>query len=363
MPAAPLIRYPLDPTGTNPDNSVSGEVKNLSTAQIRAVAPIYGPFFTESLVVYDHGTNRLLVRGTDYKIVELLQEATLRFGKEIAQMLLIINPAVTDQVRLTYQVLGGLYQNNAESLVNMYEAVMSDARPVDWINVLNKPTEYTPTLHRHFLEDVVGFEPVVVALERIRNAIVLSDVPAFEELIAWVRGHGLTIPELNAGTGLDKFVTYQSLIEAMKTMNFNAITTSPVVKQMSVGDSVEIALSTTNMDNGTVLYWTVEHHGTSPGDFATTGGVINVNNNRGSFNFGVIANTAHTLNTFDIAIRKGSPTGLIIAKLEGIKLLSDVGPNPDPSGANSDMDLLTACCLFDRGIKINAKSYHLLGDS
>jgi hypothetical protein len=36
------------------------------------------------------------------------------------------------------------------------------------------------------LQDVVGFEPLVVALERVRNAITLTDVASFEALIAWV---------------------------------------------------------------------------------------------------------------------------------------------------------------------------------
>lgn len=364
MPAAPLIRYPLDPTGENPDNLVSGEVKSLSVAQIRAAAPIYGPFFTESLIVYDHGTNRLLVRGVDYQCVEMLQEATLRFGKEIAQLVLIVNPTVTNQIRLSYQTLGGLYQNNTDGLIQMYETVMSDARPVDWINVLNKPTQYTPTLHRHLLEDVVGFEPVVVALERIRNAIVLSDVPAFEALIDWVKSRGLTISDLDNGTGAGKFVTYEALLEAMKTMNFNAITTDPVITQVSVGEQKQVSLSTTNMDNGSVIYWTIEHRGTTPGDFSTTSGLININNNRGLFNFSIIANLERSQNKFDVAFRKGSPTGPIIGKLEGIKLLWSGGnPNPGPNGENSMMQLLTACCLHEPGIKVTAKSYHLLGDS
>jgi len=365
MPAAPLIRYPLDPTGENPDNLVSGEVKSLSVAQIRAAAPTYGPFFTESLIVYDHGNNRLLQRGVDYQCVEMLQEATLRFGKEIAQLVLVLNPNVTSQIRLTYQTLGGLYQNNTDGLIQMYETVIGDARPVDWTNVLNKPTQYTPTLHRHYLEDVVGFEPVVVALERIRNAIVLSDVPAFEAVLDWVKNQGLTIAELNSGTGLGKFVTFEALLEAMKTMNFNAITTSPVIKQVAAGDNKVVSVSTTNMDNGTVLYWTIVHQGTSDADFATTGGVINVNNNRGTFNFTVLANVEQAVNKFDVAIRKGSPTGPIIAKLEGIQLLYNGVPNPDPGpgGENSTMQLLMACCLHDPGIKVSAKSYYLLGDS
>lgn len=186
MPA-PLIRYQLDPSGLNPDNAVVGEVRSLSQAQTRAVAPLYGPFFTKSLTIYDNVSNTLLIKGTDYTVVELLQEATLRYGEEIAQLILITNPAVNDTVRLSYQVLGGPNQNNVDAIVNMYESIMQDQRPVDWANVLNKPVAYPPSLHTHFLEDVYGFESVVIALERVRNAIVLSDVPAWEALITWIQ--------------------------------------------------------------------------------------------------------------------------------------------------------------------------------
>lgn len=182
-----LVRYPLDPTGINPDNLIIGEVRQLTLAQVRATAPIYGPFFTDSVVLHDNISNRPLVRGTDYLCADLLQEATLRYGKEIAQIILIINPDVNNEIRMNYQVLGGLYQNNAQAIADMYQSVMTDDRPVDWTNVLNKPPTFPPTLHNHFLQDIYGFESVVVALERIRNAIVLSDVPAFEAFLAYVK--------------------------------------------------------------------------------------------------------------------------------------------------------------------------------
>jgi hypothetical protein len=359
MPTAPLIRYPLDATGTNADNAVSGEVKSLSVAQIRAVAPTFAPFFTESLIVYDHGNNRLLVRGVDYQCVELLQEATLRFGKEIAQLILVINPAVTSQVRLTYQVLGGLYQNNAEGLVNMYETVITDGRTVDWSNVFNKPTTYTPTLHRHLLEDLYGFESVVVALERVRNAIVLSDVPAFEALIDWVKSRAITSAEIDNGQGLDKFVTHQALLEMMQSRNFNSFTIDPPVEEMEIGQTEVFWVRATSLPTSAVLYWTIEHRGTSAADFTTTSGVLNMNRNRGSFSLTILNNVERARNTFDIAIRKGSPTGPIVAKVADIALY---WPAVASRGANSTMALLTACCVFEPSIKVNAKSLFLVGD-
>jgi hypothetical protein len=358
MPSAPLIRYALDPTGINPDNAVTGEVRDLNTVQVRAVVPKYGPFFTQNFQIWDHGTNRLLVKGVDFVIVELLQEATLRFNKEIAQLVLIINTAVSPQVRMNYQVLGGYYQNNADGLVALYEAVMADNRGVDWPNVLNKPTEYPPALHQHMLSDVIGFEPVVVALERIRNAIVLSDVPAFEALMDWVRGRGLSPEEFDAGTGLDKFITFQTLLHAIQTTSFNSISIDPPLASVSVGKTYQIKLASTNLPNNTALFWTIEHGTTDNTDFSTTAGLVKMVRNRGSFYLSASMSDGELSKKFSVAIRSQSTDGPIIAMLQdvtlkGITVVSD---------ENSDIQILTACCISEPQIKINAKSMFLIGD-
>lgn len=178
----PNYRYPLDITGTNPDNLVEGELRTLNNKTVRVIAPSYGPFFTESVVLYDNDTNTLLNKGTDYKCVGLLQDATEQYGKEICEVILVFKQGMSSNVRYNYQVLGGKFQLQSEFIAKLYDAVMHDDRPIDWVNVLNKPAGYNPSLHRHLLEDIYGFEPVVAAIERLRNAIILSDVPAFESI-------------------------------------------------------------------------------------------------------------------------------------------------------------------------------------
>lgn len=213
---SPLIRYELDPTGTNPDNSVVNEAHTLSTTQIRAMVPTYGPFFSDSLQVYDVGTGSLLVRGTQYQCVELLQEPTLKYGKEISQVVLITDPLVSGNVKVNYQVLGGLYQFDMSGVVSLYDSFLKDNRAVDWMSILNKPTEYPPMMHNHILNDVYGFEYIVVALERIRNAIILSDLPALEAIIDWVKGMIITPAEVTAGAPVKKIVTFDVLLDYIR---------------------------------------------------------------------------------------------------------------------------------------------------
>jgi hypothetical protein len=323
----PLIRYPLDPTGTNPDNLVVGEVKTLATTTLRAVAPNYGPFYTESVKVYDHGNGELLARGTHYEIVDMLQSATLKFGFEIAQVILITNQSVGSQVRINYQTLGGPYQSNTEGLTNLYDAIMSDNRPVNWIDVLNKPTEYTPTLHRHLLEDVYGFEPIVVELERIRNAMVLSNVPAFESLIEWVKS--------NAG---------------------NTIITDPIFPSTEPNQQKVINVFTTNNRNGATYYWSIQHTTTTDEYFVASSGMFQVYQNRSNFTVKTTTKVPSANKKFNIIIRKDRADGPIATTIEDITLL------PVNADANTVIALINACCIMEPGININAMSFFLAGE-
>lgn len=167
-----IVLLDLDTTGVNTDNRIVDEPHSLSGRPTRSIAPRKGAFFANSLQVFDGAT--ALGRGVDFQIVELHQEATMRFGKEIASVILIINPLVSSNPTITYQALGGHFANNDAAIANMYESVITDSRPVDWTNVFNKPTEFTPTVHRHLLDDLFGFEPVVDYLERIKRAITLG---------------------------------------------------------------------------------------------------------------------------------------------------------------------------------------------
>lgn len=330
---ANLIRYALDPSGSNPDNLVLGEVKSLSTGAVRACAPKYAPFFADSMVVYDHGTNRKLDRGIDYDLVDLVQEASLIYGKEIMQVILIRNPSVTSQIRYSYQVLGGLYQNNSEGIVALYDALVGDQRTVDWSLVFNKPDVYPPTAHLHLLSEIVGFGPVVKALNDIRDAIVLSNVPAFESLIAWVKQY------------------------AGSTVIFD-----PVVNVVNRNTTLNFNITTSNKPNDTKLFWTLLHHGTDDTNFNVQSGQIPLFQNRGRFSVTTASTAPLTNKKFDIAIREGGINGTVLTIIEGITYIGENVIPPTPGTENSTMDLMTACCLMEPGINITAKSLYIIGD-
>lgn len=190
--ALPVFRYPLDKNGTNPSNFVSREPHSLTPVQrptdVRVACPIYGPFFNErgSLSVRDRANGVTLAYGVDYKVTDLLLDPTLNFGKPIGQWIVIQTATVSNEIEISYQVLGGNYQNDATAVQHVYQTFLNDTRPVDWSNISGKPDTFPPSLHMHLLEDVVGWGPVIVALDNVANCITLSNTPVFEAVIDWV---------------------------------------------------------------------------------------------------------------------------------------------------------------------------------
>ena len=89
---------------------------------------------------------------------------------------------------------------------------------------------------------------------------------------------------------------------------------SPANSSVNEGSSVTINVTTSNVANGTTLYWTNNHITTSSADFGTNAGSFTINNNAGSFTVSPTAdNTTEGAETFSVQIRTGSLIGSIVA--------------------------------------------------
>jgi len=284
----PLIRYELDPTGINPDNLVVGEPHNLSDKPVRAIAPTYGPFFADvnTLKVYDAANGNLLQRGAHFQCVELLQDATLQYGKEICSVILIIDPAVSSSVSIDYQTLGGHFSNDSTAIANLYDAVIHDNRPVRWENLISKPVEYPPTLHRHLLEDLYGFEPVVAAIERLRNAILLTDVPAFEALLDLIMSkvNPAKCKDVLTNTPTHGLMSHWSYLAGLTHRYLlSEYRFAPIPDFVREGSAFNITVEAKAGTPDSVLYWEVIHDGTNNSDFEHHNGTVNIQNGVGRF--------------------------------------------------------------------------------
>lgn len=355
MATQPYTRYPLDPTGVNPDNLIVGEIRDLSNRPIRAAASAYGPFYTESLAVYDNITGRPLVPGVDYKLSELQAQATRAFNKEVALLVLIINPTVSSQIRFDMQIVGGDFQHNFENIVGMYESLLDDTRPVHWDDVSLKPVYYPPAPHTQPLSTIFGFEALVQMLENIRQAIILGNVPAFERLLERIEAFGLLIEEFDAGQEMKKYVTHEVLVHSARHLNHNTLYCTPQRVSVTPGRHYAYQFQSTYVPEGSRYYWTIEHHGTSVFDFLQNQGSFLISNNQGMFTLPVAAGSQDGTGYFDLVIRNGSSTGHEVFRFSNINMRK-VPANK----ARNLAKVVTRCCFQSPNYSRSAKSYAYL---
>lgn len=181
-----VIRYPLDPTGTSPDNLVDSEPHVLPNRKVRAVALGYGAFFTESIVVRDTANNAVLNKGTQYYPAELYELPSARYGKEICSIIVITDESVSSNISVTYQALGGEFSRNVQAVVQQIEKLMLDNRPISWPSIIDKPDEFNPAHHLHDIGDVYGFEYLVHAVNRLRQAVETGDAASHDQIYAYI---------------------------------------------------------------------------------------------------------------------------------------------------------------------------------
>jgi hypothetical protein len=197
---------------------------------------------------------------------------------------------------------------------------------------------------------------VVLALERIKEAIILGNTAAFQDLYDWVRSRGLTNSELDNGQNFEKFVTGHTLIYAMQSLNWNNLKFTPVINSIMPGSSRTIGITASNMLENKLLFWSVDHKGTSSGDFVANSGMVTMVNNQGSMTITAAMNNQNGIGKFDLVFRSGSITGPIVYRMKNISMLSEQNVT-----GNKVIDLLTACCWQRPGIIRDAKSFYYLG--
>lgn len=270
IPPGPPYNIPLlnlDPTGTNPNNLIVDEDHTLTQDprfKNRSIAPVYGPFFTESVIVKYN--NNILVKGVDYQLAELHVEASLKFGKEIASVIIIINENITlppqntppgnFTISITYQALGGHYANMGTAIINMYNFLFNDNRPVNWNNIINRPHGFPPTIHRHLLEDLYGFEPVVDYLERIKRALTLAQTSVVVDVLRNVLGE-FRCKELPWQFPVPKFVQFDSLLYYMTRKRYanNSACIDVYECKAKKGSTFTFYIDTQGFPVGQTIYW------------------------------------------------------------------------------------------------------------
>lgn len=187
MSAPIIVKYPLDLTGSNPNNLVITEPHVIGTAKVRAIVPNHGPFYTQDLIIRDNRDGSVLQPDLQYAAMHLYGEAVQRTGLEVCAAIVITDESVSANITIDYQVVGGEFSSSTYAIRTLLEALEIDEREVVWgKNIIGLPTEFPPTHHLHDAGDLYGFEFVVEALEKIHNAIILGDQASRDEIYRYI---------------------------------------------------------------------------------------------------------------------------------------------------------------------------------
>ena len=179
-----IFELPLDKTGSLSSNRIKDEPHTLAEQNIRTVSPLKGIFFSDSLLIVDKESGKELKVIQDYIITEHYHSLSQFYGKDIAGMIVITNPAVGDDIEITYQAVGELYNVKDEVLKEFLEKKLKDENSSSLLwEIYNNQTLFVPSDAHLDVGDQVGFEYLMYGLERIRNSILLSDFDITTKLI------------------------------------------------------------------------------------------------------------------------------------------------------------------------------------
>lgn len=178
-----LTEMEEDYTGINIGNLVVEENHDFTNdPDKRIFSPDLGQFYVnEKFLIRDPRTNKVLVRGVDYRLEYLSDRIFKKSGLPNYYLINIINNNVVE-VNVTYQAVGGLYTSPAYLIAMMMDKYPDGIGPVVyWKNVLYKPDQFVPAGHRHHSLEIYAMSPMVDALEQLRGSFGQIDKSKFAD--------------------------------------------------------------------------------------------------------------------------------------------------------------------------------------
>ena len=157
-------RYPLDLTGNHPDNRVMAEVHSI-TPQERIFNVMAGAFYTESVQITYLGEQ--LKAHEDFGFHRVVEDVIRQSGKDVAMLIEITDKAISGDIEVRYQAVGGEFQNIHESLVEMLENYKHDARGTFYKDIIEKPRFFEPVRHLTSIYDIYGLNPITGPLNEL----------------------------------------------------------------------------------------------------------------------------------------------------------------------------------------------------
>lgn len=162
-----------DRTGLKAENHIQGEAINIGVGRDRMARFEYGAFYEEDLKLTDEtGTE---IPREHYTCMDLYQEATENSAKAVWNCIVFNEQSVPSKLIAHYHAYGGRFAVNARILQEWLEEKLAMAiDPIEWLDLRDRPREYTPKYHKHLWDEVYGWSYFKRPLDHIENAIELD---------------------------------------------------------------------------------------------------------------------------------------------------------------------------------------------
>ena len=180
-------------------------------------------------------------------------------------------------------------------------------------------------------------------------------------------GNETIIIELHSGSVNGPLLATSNVVTVVDTSTTPVLPSydvAPAVSTVNEGSSLIFYVTTSNVPNGTILYWTID---TNSGDFATINGTITINSNAGQFTVTPRADsTTEGPESFSLSVRTGSIEGQQVA-FSGQITIGDTSTTPyvppvDPPQPQPTLAALATGPFYNfvlPGRNANTKAYYI----
>lgn len=167
IPALKMI-YPYDNTAQDKGNYIPDDVKVIPPNGGKVVAASKGAFYADSLVI--RKGQETLQLGRDYELAGFYQQATEETGKPV-NVLVVFKDHIDGEVRMSYQVVGGIFIGVWETVQDYINILLVDPRKQRWDDILDKPELYAPMDHYHDINDTYGWDVLPYKISELTSAV------------------------------------------------------------------------------------------------------------------------------------------------------------------------------------------------
>ncbi len=171
------LTYPFDPTGSLVSNLIPGEQQQLVAQNFRNqhfIVPKAAPFFADTLSITFQDTSgniSTLQEGVHYYVTHWFISASRACAMRVYGSITFIDTALAGIVSLTYQTVGGEWTISAQQTATIMADVVDNPRITSWEEVSGTPYAFPPEAHSWDVNDMVGMDDVVSAIQGVTTAL------------------------------------------------------------------------------------------------------------------------------------------------------------------------------------------------